>query len=199
MKDKIKSFIESHRKSLIIAVSSTLAAALIAGGTIAYFIAQPVKAVNTFTKGTISCEIVENFDNSVKKDVRVHNTGSAEAFIRVKLVPSWENEAGEAVAKSASLNDLNITWNSSKAADWIDGKDGYYYFKSKVSPDDHDSENFNDCTSILIDKATVNNANGFKMNLNVLAEAIQSGPDDAVKSAWKVVKVGSDGKLEASK
>lgn len=198
MKDKIKSFIKSHRKSLIIAVSSTLAAALVVGGTIAYLIAQPVKVVNTFTKGTISCEIVENFKSNVKENVRIHNTGSAEAFIRVKLVPSWENDAGDAVARSASLDDFDIKWDASKD-NWIDGKDGYFYFKTKVNPDDHDDTNFNDCTSVLIDKATVKDASGMKMNLNVLAEAIQCSPDDAVSDSWKAVKVGSDGKLEASR
>lgn len=199
MRDKINSFLKNHRKSLIIAVSSTLAAVLMIGGTVAYFIAEPVKLVNTFTKGTISCEIIEKFDKNAKENVRVHNTGSAEAFIRVRLVPSWENDNGEAVVKSASLDDLDIKWNASKDTDWIDGKDGYFYFKTKVSPDDHDDENFNDCTLVLIDKATVKDANGLHMNLSVLAEAIQCNPKEAVSSSWGKVRVDADGKLEAIK
>lgn len=193
MINKLKTFINSHRKSFIIAVSSTLVAAVIAGSTLAYFIANSVTVANTFSTGSISCKIDEDFsDTTVKKDVRIKNTGKSDAFIRVRLVPSWENASGEAVPVKASLTDnLNISWSNTKDTDWIDGKDGYYYYKSSVKPGAY--------TSYLIKTATVKTANGNKMNLNVLAEAIQTAPNDTVKTIWKSVKVGNNGKLEAVK
>ncbi len=182
----LKDFFTRHRKPLTIGLCVAIVLSVAVGGAIAWFTDSTEEIKNSFSNADVSCEIKENFDGSTKSDVCVHNTSSMYSYIRVKVVPSWENDKGEAVPVKATLGDLNIVWGNSKADKWIDGGNGYYYYKEKVAP--------NGNTDILISKATIKTANGNKMNLSIVAEAIQGDPADAVKEAWGRT-VGTDGCL----
>jgi hypothetical protein len=134
---------------------------------------------NNFVVPEVTPTIVESFDHTTKSNVSVKNTATPEkgidVYIRVALIPTWETADGAIASIPASLSDLNMSMGS----DWIESGD-YYYYPLKVAP--------NDSTSTLIEEATVKDTSagaqaGYKMNLQVLAEAIQA-TEQAVKDAW---------------
>lgn len=155
----------------------------LAGGTLAWLITSTDPVPNAFTPAQVQCVVVEDtFDNNTKNNVYISNPNSPEnvtAYIRVALVPTWEDGQGNVVAKPASLDDLNITI---KTQGWLKIGD-YYYCKTAIAPGEN--------TPVLIDSATVKTESGNRMNLHILAEAIQAdGVDSSGKSpvelAWKV-------------
>ena len=164
--------------------ASVLAIALVltvgVGGTLAYLIANGGSITNIFNPTQASIQIVETFDETTKEDVYVKNTCEIPVYVRVAIVPTWEDANGNPVGVSASLNDLNIDWGSDK---WVEHSDGYWYYKEAVAVDT--------VTENLIDEATVVTANGYKMNLQIIAEAIQADGVNAqgtkaVFDAWGV-------------
>ena len=151
------------------------------GGTLAWLTAHTNAITNTFTVATPGVEIEEGFDKQTKSNVQVKNTGEVEAYIRVALVPTWEDENGNAVAEPASLDDLSITWGNS--GKWLKGTDGYWYYKEPVAPGGR--------TAVLLEKATVTTENGYQMNLQVMADSIQADPTRAVTAMWGKDKGGA--------
>ena len=151
------------------------------GGTLAWLTAHTSAITNTFTVATPGVKIEEGFDKQTKSNVRVKNTGEVEAYIRVALVPTWEDENGNAVAEPASLDDLSITWGNS--GKWLKGTDGYWYYKEPVAPGGR--------TAVLLEKATVTTENGYQMNLQVMADSIQADPTRAVTAMWGKDKGGA--------
>ena len=183
-------------KWLPAAAAVALIATLAVGGTLAWLSAytQPVK--NTFVMGTVPPQVTETFNNhQVKEDVAVTNTGNIPAYIRVALVCTWQDDDGNVVGEPASLDDLTIDWGEegdSGTAEaprngWIKIGD-YYYYTQPVAA--------GATTSNLIDKAEVKTANGYRMNLQVIADSIQANPTSVVEEQWSV-SVGSDGNISA--
>lgn len=183
-------------KWLPAAAAVALIATLAVGGTLAWLSAytQPVK--NTFVMGTVPPQVTENFENhQVKEDVAVTNTGNIPAYIRVALVCTWQDDSRNVVGEPASLDDLTIDWGTEGGSEtaeapgngWIKIGD-YYYYTQPVAA--------GDTTLNLIDSATVKTANGYRMNLQVIADSIQANPTSVVQSQWGV-SVGSDGNISA--
>ena len=162
------------------------------GGTLAWLVTSTDLLTNTFTPAQVQCEVKETFKDETKSNVYVSNPSSPEnvtAYIRVVLVPTWEDGNENVVAQPASLTNLDIKLNET---DWLKIGDYYYCIKA-IAP--------GKSTPVLIESATVNTANGYRMNLHVLAEAIQAdGKDSAGKSpvelAWKVT-LDSDSMISA--
>lgn len=154
-------------------------AALVAtiGGTMAWLTASPNGLTNTFTPAKIYAEVQESFNGTTKSDVKVYNgytddnnnkhNSDAPVYIRVALVPTWEDAQGNAVALPASLNDLNITWGTEGW--YTDGE--YYYYTSVV---DAGGETKNLIVSASVDAESAGCLAGYHMNLQVLAQAIQA-------------------------
>lgn len=175
---------KGRRLSSVAALALALVLLVSAGGTLAYLFTSTDPVENTFSPAEMGIVIHENndkpFDGKKKTNVYVENTSQADVYIRVALVPTWEDGAGNAVAIPASLNDLEIDWGSN----WSLQSDGYYYYTKVVAA--------GDTTEPLIDTATVKIENGYHMNLQILAQAIQADGVDSdtkeipVYQAWKV-------------
>ena len=70
---------------------------------------------------------------------------------------------------------------------WTEGADGCWYYTRAVAP--------GDSTGILIDKCTQKaEKDGYKLNVEILASAVQSDPANAVIEAWHV-SVAPDGTI----
>lgn len=160
-----------------------------AGGSLAYLYASSDTAKNSFKEVHAAGRVKEEFDGTEKRNVSVVNTGDIDVWVRVSLVPAWEDDRGNAVNQAADLNDLNLSFGTGA---WFKASDGRYYCSVKISPGSE--------TPVLINSAAVNpSSEGFKagyhMNLQILCETIQAEPHDAVESAWQAVRV-SGGRLE---
>lgn len=150
--------------------------ALAVGGTIAWLIDKDSPLVNTFDPSKVTCEVQEKFDGKVKSDVNVKNTGDIDAFIRVKLVTYRTNDAGQHIGGTAEIPDFT------PGEGWVKYGD-YYYYTQPVAPNAKPATNL--ISSItLTDSYT--DADGGMQAIDVMAEAIQSVPAEAVGQAWGV-------------
>ena len=160
--------------SIVLAV--LLAAALAVGGTLAYLTSKAAPIKNTFTPSEVSCEVEEEFDGTVKRNVNVKNTGDTEAYLRVKLVTYRANAEGNHIGGTAEIPAFTPGEN------WVKYGD-YYYYTLPVAAGAVPAAD-------LIDSITLNgsysDADGGRQVIEVMAEAIQSGPAEAVGQAWGV-------------
>ena len=122
------------RKAALI-LSLCLIFALAAGGTLAYLKAHTPPVTNTFTAAKSDIKIDENVENGEKSSIRVRNTGTAAAYVRVKLVMNWVDESGRVV--TGALPEVSIVRDGS----WITGSDGIYYCTKPVAPKDAEPDN----------------------------------------------------------
>lgn len=168
-------------------IATVMLLALAIGGTVAWLTDTSPAVVNTFTPSHVSCKVEETFNNQtgVKSKVQVKNTSDIPAFIRVKLVTYRTNGKGQHIGGTATVPDFQPGTN------WV-LHEGYYYYTQPVQP-----QNF---TGILIEQIKLQDsytdADGGRQAIDVMAEAIQSVPEAAVKDAWGTgFSINTDGSL----
>lgn len=168
------------KKSLTALIALILIICLAVGGTVAFIVTQTQAVKNTFTPSDVTVDIQEDFDGSIKKNVNVKNTGDTDAYIRVKLVTYMADSKGNPIAENASKPSFH------PGSDWsYCVSDDTYYYGKPVAPGDKTSD------LIGIDGITLKDG----QVVEVLAEGIQSVPDNAVEEAWPAVEV-VDGVLQ---
>ena len=157
----------------------------------AYMIHKSQTVENAFIPGKVDCVINEIFENNIKSEIKVENTGNAKAYIRVRLVFNWVDSAGTVVARSFGIMP-DVSWDM---INWIkDEADNTYYYKYPVEVG---AETANLLTSSWSMPAVpeVEDTNGLTYYyypvMEVLAEAIQAdgkdGDKTAVTDAWGVI------------
>ena len=169
-------------------IATVLLLALAIGGTVAWLSTKDAPITNTFNPSKVACEVTENFDGStgVKSNVNVKNTGTIDAFIRVKLVTYRVNKDNQHIGGEAEIPTFTL------GAGWA-YYEGYYYYTLPVAPGKQPKTNLTDSMTLT---GTYNDADGGKQVIEVMAEAIQSVPEDAVKAAWGVdFSIDADGSL----
>ena len=155
-------------------VSVVLILALAIGGTIAWMSTKTDSVVNTFNPSRVTCEVEEKFNGEVKTDVNVRNTGDIPAFIRVKLVVYRTNDVGQHIGGVAEAPSFDF------GAGWVRYGD-YYYYTKPVAPGATPAANLAEAIELVKDYA---DADGGHQSIDVIAEAIQAGPEAAVQAAW---------------
>lgn len=165
----------SRKKSLVLMASILLILAISVGGTLAYLATHTGDVENTFTPATPDTEITETLTDAVKSDVAVKNTGEVDMYIRARYFVVWRHN-GQIVTKP---DNVSIAITPPDDMQWVKGADGYWYYPHPVAPDSS--------TSNLIDKAEVTGlleGDGYTVDLEILSQAIQAEPAQAVKDAW---------------
>ena len=166
------------KRSLVLVVSVLVLLLAVAGGTLAWLTAQD-SVNNTFTPAHVTCTVEETFNGTEKTNVQIKNTSDIPAYIRAYIVVTWKDADGNVYGKLPVANtDYTMTMGPNGWAQ----KDGYWYCNTAVA-----SGGF---TPVLIDSCTSNNSapnDNYNLSVEIIAEAIQSVPDTAVKEAWGVV------------
>lgn len=121
---------------------------LVTAGVIAVFLVLAFNAFagsknsdtveNRLKLPSLAGEIKEEFEpntnitigSSKKKDVTIANTGDADLFVRVMVLPMVESAGGKLLPAGIGA-ELTVDLG----ADWRDGQDGYYYYIKKVVPE----------------------------------------------------------------
>lgn len=169
-------------KIQILILSLLVITTVTVGGTVAYLTTKTDPVVNTFKPSEVKCTVHETFDGKIKSNVCVENTSDIEAYIRVKLVSYRVN--GDDDHRIGGTADISFTVPNG----WL-AKDGYYYYTEPVAAGGK--------TSNLIESLTLtsyDDADGGRQVIEVMAEAIQSKPVEAVKQAWNV-KISESGAI----
>ena len=172
-------------------------------GTLCYFMMSTLSIENNFVPARLNVVIHETFtdqgeDGYVKENVTVENAVipgyTSEAYIRVKLVPSWRDAYGNVAGVPAALPTdahpipgISFTVNSTLAFDYPAGE--YYYYKGTLAPGEQ--------TPVLIDRLSVDYSaftgtvyEGLTFELSVLAEGLHASPG-AAEAAWGMEYNGS--------
>lgn len=166
------------KKSLTALIALILIICLAVGGTVAFIVTQTQAVKNTFTPSDVTVKIEEVVQNNTKSSITVLNVDDEDkrdvsCYIRVKLVSNIQ-DGNDNVLGAAPLQSINL------GKDWIAGGDGCYYYKNVVAVGAS-------TTNLLADGAEITLENG--QVVEVLAEGIQSVPDNAVEEAWPAVEV----------
>ena len=174
-------------KATVLLTSLSLLIVLLVGTTTAFLIASDGPIANIFKSSQVSCEVNEDpFDGTTKTNVTISNTGDTEAYIRAAIVVTWKDAENGNIYGATPIagTDYTIELN---LEDWIEGSDGYYYYKHPVAP-----KNQNGVTTALITSCSVIQSKtpaGYGLNVEILGSAIQSVPVSVVNDKWPAVKV----------
>lgn len=169
-------------------IATALLLALAISGTVAWLTTKDKPITNTFNPSKVACEVTETFNSTtgVKSSVNVKNTGDIDAYIRVKLVTYRTNKQGQHIGGTATLPSFTL------GANWVKYGD-YYYYTLPVEAGKTPAANLTDSMTLT---AEYTDADGGRQAIDVMAEAIQSVPEAAVKAAWgEGFSIANDGSL----
>ena len=152
------------------------------GITYALMFDQTEPVNNEFRAASIYNPLIkEDFTtgNLVKKNVKISmSEASYQSYIRAKVIVNWQDDDGNALAEPPELGvDYSITYT---LGNWMLSNDGYYYYKYPITGE----------TDVLISEAKVLKKapkSGYKLNIEIIAQAVQSVPQDAVRESWNVL------------
>jgi len=163
-------------KKRVIAISTIVLIVMAVGFTSAWFFTSESRA-DKFKMGTVEVEVLEpgfqdltNIDaGTYNKNVKLASRGTKRTYVRVSLFPEWSEPS-----LPTSNVQLNLNLN-----DWVDGGDGFYYYKYYLTQDQE--------TSLLLNSVTFSSVgpeyNGKTLTIKALAEGIQI-TNDAWKAIW---------------
>lgn len=159
------------------------------GSTVAYLITKTGSVENKFTYASVSCKVEEDFNGSTeKKNVQVKNTGTTDAYIRATYVVNWLDADGNIVTSDPEGYSYTLTENPDNK--WTKGNDGYFYYLTPVAPGKSTLGSLLTCTVKYPENPK------YTLSVEILATAIQSVPQDAVKDAWGAgFSIDTDGSL----
>ena len=177
----------ASRKVIVLVIAVVLLLSATVTGTLMYLVSKTTAVTNTFEPATVTCEVEENFDGAVKKNVTVKNTSNIDAYLRVKLVTYRVNDKGERIGGTAAIPSFT------PGEGWFE-KDGFYYYNKPVAPDKTPANDLIGNDGITLVKYT--DADGGRQVIEVIAEAIQSVPTSVVKEYWNVT-VDANGVISA--
>lgn len=151
------------RKATVLAVSLVLILSAAVGGTLAVLIARTEPTVNLFQPSAVACVL-----NEQNGCYTVTNTGTTEAYIRVAVVVNWTKNGSIYGLKPVTADDYTVVgWEM---------KDGYHYCSTPIAP--------GATTPAFWVQPTGNAPEGCVLTVEVLTEALQSKPGDAIVEAW---------------
>lgn len=151
-------------------------------GTLAYLVDKTPEVKNTFTPAHVSTAVDETFENGVKSDVKIQNTGDIPAYIRAAVIINWADKDGNVYGGAVPEKGTDYTEPVLQDG-WIKVGD-YYYYTSAVPADGFTGTLFAPIKQLTTCKDT-----NYGLQITILADGIQSVPDTVVKDVWKVVEV----------
>ena len=185
MKEKMRSVKElfsnkKFRRVFTLTVAIVLVLVATVGSTFAFIVTRTEGVKNVFDPVTIKCSVVDDYS--------VENNGEYSSYIRAYFVVNWVENGTENVygQKPISGTDYTInvkaTDNATDSGKWDKGSDGFYYYTSPVAA--------GAATAALIDEFLleddVSAPSGYTLQVQMIAEAIQSKPIESVKNSWGV-------------
>lgn len=188
----------NRKKKLTLAAALALCLLAAVGGTLAWFTAQ-YRTTNVITTGSVDIRIVETTDRGGEeapyedlldgvmpgtagsKIVRIENL-DADAWIRAQVAVTVTGADGEQLP--AALADGTPVVDFTAGPGWTES-DGYYYYGTPVAPGAQTADLIERCTS------TAEIAEGYRLQVTILADAFQSTPAEAVKAGWPAFPFGN--------
>lgn len=185
-------------KALIVAALAVVILTAAVGGTMAWLSTQTQDLTNTFVPAKVTCKVDENFTegDTEKKDVRIQNTGTTDAYIRAMIVANWCSSEKDSNGNYKVVAPYAVDADHFKGLTGENWKpyNGFYYYTQPVAPGQTTGSClFTSCTPDNSEKPE----GADHLEVNIICQAVQSTPAAAVQDAWGVT-VGADGTLSAN-
>lgn len=164
-------------KAAVLLLSMILLIGIAVGTTVAFLVARTEPMKSTFEYAKVSCEVTGS-----KENVQIKNTGNTAAYIRATYVVTWRDTYGKVAVSVPGGYSYTLTENLSN--NWKKGTDGYFYYTSPVAPGNSTLDSLPTCNVTYPDNPE------YTLSVEILAEAIQSEPAEAVQQAWGATLVG---------
>ena len=160
-------------------------------GTLAYLVDSTDPVTNTFTPAHVSTAVDETFENGVKSDVKIQNTGDIPAYIRAAVIINWADANGNvygggtpaASTDDGKSGDYIISFNTD---DWKQIGD-YWYCETTTAPGALTKPLIISCAKT----STATVPDGYDLQVTILADGIQadgvaSNGKTPMEDAWGV-------------
>lgn len=172
-----------NRKGLTAIIAVALILTCTVGGTLAWLATKTETVVNTFVPTKVTTDIYEEGeDTGIKSNVKVTNTGTADAYVRAAVVVNWIDDDGNVCAKvPVEGENGDYTCEYDKTGAWVKGNDDFWYYTKRVA-----SGETTEIPLITSCKPNKANENGYRLQVTILAEGIQAdgmGANSA-QDAW---------------
>lgn len=164
-------------RAAVLLLSMILLIGIAVGTTVAFLVDRTEPIKNTFEYAKVSCEVTGS-----KESVQINNTGNTAAYIRATYVVTWRDADGKVAVSVPGGYSYTLTENLSN--NWKKGTDGYLYYTSPVAPGNSTLDSLPTCNVTYPDNPE------YTLSVEILAEAIQSEPAEAVQQAWGATLVG---------
>jgi len=164
-------------KAAVLLLSMILLIGIAVGTTVAFLVARTEPMKSTFEYAKVSCEVTGS-----KENVQIKNTGNTAAYIRATYVVTWRDAYGKVAVSVPGGYSYTLTENLSN--NWKKGTDGYFYYTSPIAPGNSTLDSLPTCNVTYPDNPE------YTLSVEILAEAIQSEPAEAVQQAWGATLVG---------
>lgn len=171
-------------KALIVAALAVVVLTAAVGGTMAWLSTKTQELTNTFEPAKVTCAVEEgSFDGKTKQNVKIKNTGTTNAYIRAMIVANWctaaDTNGKTKVVASYAVNASHFP--GLHGSDWVE-HDGFYYYTLPVAPGQTTGNLFASCTPKNDEKPE----GADHLEVNIICQAVQSTPANAVTEAWGV-------------
>lgn len=172
------------KKSTTMLVSVGLTLSLLVLGTVAYLTTKSSPIKNIFNPSQVTTKVVENWDGTVKKDVKIQNTGDIDAWIRATYVVTWQNAAGE-IYGVVPVENTDYIMKMDLKNGWLKGNDGFYYWTKPVASEATSPDScytgiwITECKPV---KAAP--AEGYYLTVEIIGSGLQSKPNSTFNSSW---------------
>lgn len=193
---RTKQNIKNSRKlnrTYVLALSLLFVVVIEITGIVAFMMDSTEELINIFEPSKVTTSVSEEFKNGVKSGVKIKNTGTTNAWIRANVVISWQDNDGKVYGSKSpdSGTDYEIVYDST--GNWIEGSDGFYYYKNPVPPSGTTNNLINRCEIINSD----NTPEGYNLCVEIICSGIQSDPPSVFNDNWgknSNLEVDADGK-----
>lgn len=180
-----KKVIRWNRSFVVLAALLVLVLGIV-GTTLAWLTDKTKDLTNTFEYAKVSCNVEETFENNVKSEVKVKNTGNTDAYIRATYVVTIRDKEGNILYDAYEtekfknyMADLERRINDDGS--WQEGTDGYWYYRLPVPPN---GETYKLFRKKIYSAHIEINGTGADTYIEILASAVQAMPTNAVTEAW---------------
>lgn len=164
-------------RAAVLLLSMILLIGIAVGTTVAFLVSRTEPIKSAFEYAKVSCEVTGS-----KESVQINNTGNTAAYIRATYVVTWRDADGKVAVSVPGGYSYTLTENLSN--NWKKGTDGYFYYTSPVAPGNSTLDSLPTCNVTYPDNPE------YTLSVEILAEAIQSEPAEAVQQAWGATLVG---------
>lgn len=177
----------NHKKSQVVklVICLLLILSITVTGTVAFLVTHTTSITNRFDDSYVACEVSEDFNEVTKRDVKIKNTGDTQAYIRAYVNVVWMNDAHEVYGVSPTESEYTIDYVTD--GDWLEGSDGYWYYKYPVNAGDLTTTLINECS--IADGVTA--PDGYYLSVEIVCQAVQSTPYRVVGDMWHVTLNGT--------